>query len=105
MVHDVVYIVGIEVLQDGHHDAAVGDGCHVGDAPACVVLADDGYLVTPPQLAVLEKQVQTGNLLRHFSVCVTVVFSVVGVAGEFPVFPKTVLVQLDEILFYHCTFY
>lgn len=47
-------IIGVEVLQNGDYDTTVGDGGHIGDTPAGIVLADDGYLVAAAQLAVLE---------------------------------------------------
>lgn len=54
MVDDVVHIIGIEILQDGHYDAAVGDGGHICNAPAGVVFADNRYFVAAAQAAMLE---------------------------------------------------
>ena len=54
MVYDVVHIIGIEILQDGHYDAAVGDGGHICNAPAGVVFADNRYFVAAAQAAMLE---------------------------------------------------
>jgi len=85
-------IIGVEVLQNGDYDTAVGDGGHIGDAPAGIVLADDGYLVAAAQLAVLENKVQSGYFLCHFAISIALVFSIVGIAGEVPILAETMLV-------------
>ena len=84
VVYDMMDIIGVEVLQNGDYDTAVGDGGHIGDAPAGIVLADDGYLVAAAQLAVLENKVQSGYFLCHFAISIALVFSIVGIAGEVP---------------------
>ena len=56
MIDDVMHIVGVEILQNGDDDAAISDDCHIGDAPPGVVLADNRYLVTAAQAAMLEQQ-------------------------------------------------
>ena len=88
----MMYVIGVEILQDGDYDTAVCNGSHVGDTPACIVLADDRYLVTAAQLAVFEEKVQFRNFLCHFAISITLVFSIVGIAGEFPIFAETMLV-------------
>lgn len=103
MVYDVVDVVGVEVLKDRNHNAAVGDGGHVGNAPAGIILSDDGNFVAPAQAAMFEQQVQAGYLLGHLPVGIAFVFAVIGVAGQVPVLTEAVLIQLDKILLYHCT--
>ena len=92
VVYDMMDIIGVEVLQNGDYDTAVGDGGHIGDAPAGIVLADDGYLVAAAQLAVLENKVQSGYFLCHFAISIALVFSIVGIAGEVPILAETMLV-------------
>ena len=38
VVYDMMDIIGVEVLQNGDYDTTVGDGGHIGDAPAGIVL-------------------------------------------------------------------
>ena len=92
VVYDMMDIIGVEVLQNGDYDTTVGDGGHIGDAPAGIVLADDGYLVAAAQLAVLENKMQSGYFLCHFAISIALVFSIVGIAGEVPILAETMLV-------------
>ena len=85
-------------------NAAIGNGGHVGDAPAGVVFPDDGYLVASTQLAVLEQQVQTGYLLGYFAIGITLFFTIIRIAGKIPILAETMFVQFDEILLYHDMF-
>ena len=88
MIDDVMYIIRVEILQDGDHDATISDGSHIGDAPAGIVLADNGYFVAAAQLAMFKKQMQSGYLLRYLTVSITFVFSIIRVAGKIPVFAE-----------------
>ena len=63
MVHRVVYLVGRELMQDGHADRTVGESGKEGHAPAGAVPAADGNLVATLNTAVLEEDVQ----LLYFS--------------------------------------
>jgi hypothetical protein len=40
MFYYIMYVVGIEVGQDGNNDTAVSDGCQIGNTPMGAVLAD-----------------------------------------------------------------
>ena len=68
MVDDVLGIGGIELLQDGHDDSTIGDGAHEGDDPVGDVLADEGDAVTGLDIAVLEQQVQFGDIARKIAI-------------------------------------
>ncbi len=55
MVDDVMYIIGVEILQNRNHDAAaIGDNRHISDAPTGIILADNRYFVAAAQAAMLE---------------------------------------------------
>ena len=58
MVDEVVDVAGLEFVQDGHRDGAVGEGREEADAPVGLVAGADGDLVAPFQAALLEGDVQ-----------------------------------------------
>ena len=45
MVDDVVYVVGLELMQDGYDDGSVGKGGQEGNSPVRAVASAHGYLV------------------------------------------------------------
>ena len=57
MIDDVMYIIGVEILQNRNHDAAIGDNRHISDAPTGIILADNRYLIAAAQAAILEQKV------------------------------------------------
>ena len=65
VVYDMMDIIGVEVLQNGDYDTTVGDGGHIGDAPAGIVLADDGYLVAAAQFLALLLHKYSFRFLRN----------------------------------------
>ena len=92
MVDDVVDIIRVEILQDRYNDGSISDGSHIGDAPTCIVLADDSYFVASSQAAMFEQQMQACDLFGHLSVSVADIFTVIGVTRQIPVFAKAILV-------------
>ena len=54
MINDVMYIIGVEILQDRNYDTAISDNRHISDAPAGIILADNRYLIAAAQAAMLE---------------------------------------------------
>ena len=57
VVHDVVDVVCLELVEDGHDDCAVGQRGKEGHAPVGTVAAADGNLVSFPDAACLENDV------------------------------------------------
>ena len=51
---DMMYIVRIKILKDGHNDGSISDGCHISNAPTGVVFADNSYFIAPAQAAMFE---------------------------------------------------
>ena len=86
-----------EVLKDRHDHGTVGDRGDIGDAPARVVAADQGDFIAVANARLLEKQVQLGDLLRHFVIGEGLVLEIIGQSRHFAVFAKTRLVNLNQI--------
>ena len=57
VVHDVVYLVGGEFMQNGHRHGTVGQGGKEGGGPAGAVAAAQGYLVAAFHTAALKHDV------------------------------------------------
>ncbi len=54
VVDNMVYVVWVEILEYRDYDGTIRDCGHVGNAPAGVILAYDGYFVAAAQAAVFE---------------------------------------------------
>ena len=65
VVHDVVHLVGHELVQDGHGHGAVGERGQEGACPVGAVASAEGYLVALFYAAVLEENVQFLYLACH----------------------------------------
>ena len=57
VVHDVVYVVGLEFMQNGYDDCSIGQGGEECHAPVRAVASADGYLVSFPDAAGLKDNV------------------------------------------------
>ena len=90
-----------EILKDRHDHCSVGDGSHVGDAPAWVVAADERDFVALLDPGFLEKQVDFRNLLGHFIVRKDLALEIVGQGRQFAVLTKTLFVHFNQILLQH----
>ena len=58
VVDDIVYLFGIELMQDGYGDGSIGEGGDEGHGPLGGVTSAEGDLVTLLNPAVLKKDVQ-----------------------------------------------
>lgn len=101
VVDDVMHVVGIEVLQDGHDNCSIGNRGKKGHHPARGITADEGYLVAAAYLAMAEQQMYAGYLARHIAIGKCLSGIVIGQCGQRPVFFKTLLVDFNEILVNH----
>ena len=86
-----------EILEDRHDHCSVGDGSHVGDAPAWVVAADERDFVALLDPGFLEKQVDFRNLLGHFIVRKGLALEIVGQRRHLPILPKTRFVYFQQV--------
>ena len=103
MIHNVMHIIGIEILQNRNHNRSVSDGCHVGNAPARIILSYDSDLLAAPDAAIFEQQMQLGYFTGYFTIRIIYIFAVVSVTRKVSILTKTILVEFDKILFNHCT--
>ena len=58
MVDNIVYLLGIELMEDGHGNGSVGQRCQKGHGPVSRVSSADSYLVALLHVTVLEQDVQ-----------------------------------------------
>ena len=65
MVHDVVNLVGHELMQDRYGYGTIGERGQEGTGPGRTVAAAEGYLVTLLHTAILKQDVQLLYLARH----------------------------------------
>ena len=65
MVHDVVYLVGGELVEDGYCYCSVGECCEERYRPVGAVASAEGYLVAFLHTTVLEHDVQFLYLASH----------------------------------------
>ena len=65
VVHDVVYLVGGEFMEDGNGYRTIGEGGEEGRGPAGAVAPAEGYLVAALHAAALKHDVQFLYLPRH----------------------------------------
>ena len=101
VVDNVVYIVRIELLQNGYQYGTIGNRSHEGDAPVGGIFPHESDFVAPSDLAMAEEDVQLGNLACHLLISIRVLLVIVGQRRQVPVFPKARLVYLDEIFRNH----
>lgn len=78
VVDNVVYIVRIELLQNGYQYGAIGNRSHEGDAPVGGVFPHESDFVAPSDLAMAEKNVQLGDFARHILIGICALFVIVG---------------------------
>ena len=65
MVDDVVNLLAVELMQDGHDDGSVGQRCHKGYGPVGRIAPTDGYAVSFPDAGSLHHDVQLLYLSRY----------------------------------------
>ena len=65
VVDDVVHIIRLELVQDGHDDGAVGNGGQKRHAPVSAVASAQGDFVAGPDIGRFEEQVHLGYFTRH----------------------------------------
>ena len=54
MIDDMMNIIRGKILKDRDNDSAIGDCCHVGDAPMRIILADNRYFVPSAKTTMFE---------------------------------------------------
>ena len=58
MVDDMVYVIGLELMQNGNHNGTVRYCCNAGSSPVGAVLAAQSYAVTGFQARFLKQYMQ-----------------------------------------------
>ena len=96
VVVDVLYLLDVELGEDGHDDGAVGECGMEGDGPVGVVLVAQGNLVARLDAQLLEEPVEPRDHLRHVAIGECLARSVVGVGGQSPVLSYGLLHQTDD---------
>ena len=100
MVHQVVDVAGLELVEDGDGDGAIGKGRQEAHAPVRLVARADRHFVALLQAALLEGDVQLGHPARHVPVVERHAL-VVGQGGTVPVLPEAVLDDLVDGFEFH----
>ena len=62
---DVVHLIRLELVQDGHDDGAVGNGGQKRHAPVSAVASAQGDFVSGPDIGRFKEQVHLGYFTRH----------------------------------------
>ena len=101
VIDDVLGIVGVEFLQDGHNHGAIGNGGHEGGHPRRGVLAYQGNVVASLDAYFVVKQVNLGNELGKLTIGEGRLGVVVGHCREVPVFFEAARKNLDRIFLHH----
>ena len=68
MVYDIVDLLGIELMEYGHSNGAIGEGGEECHGPLAGVAAGKGYLVTFHNAAILEKDMQLLDFAGHIMI-------------------------------------
>ncbi len=101
MVDDVVHVVGMEVLENGHDDRAVGDRRQVGDAPPGIVAADQRDAVARHDAQFAEKQMQTGDFGRRTAVGEGLLLEIVGQRRQIEIRAEAGGIEPYEVVVQH----
>ena len=65
MVGNVVYLLGVELVQYGHRHGAIGECGQIGHRPVGTVAPAEGYLVALLYAAVFKQNMKFLYLARH----------------------------------------
>ena len=104
VVDDIVYLLSVELMQDGHGDGSVGEGGQECHGPVSAVAAAYGNLVALFDAHLLEHDMQLFYLACHIIILQGDTF-VVGQRIIVPVLHNAVLESLIEAFNeFHCTF-
>ena len=102
VVDDVMHVVRLELVQDGHGHRPVGQRGQEGDAPMRTVAPAQGNLVPLADAAFLEKNVQLFYFAGHIFILQGGSL-VVGQCVQVPILLDAVLDIGDKTLFHNCT--
>lgn len=84
VIYEVMYVVGLEIVENRHCHDAVGNRGNGGDSPVGAVSSAQGYLVARFQSGIFKKQMQFGNFACDVAVLERLSLKV-GHGGETPV--------------------
>ena len=101
VVDNVVYVVRIELLQDGYQNGAIRYRGHKSDTPVGGILPHEGDFVASPDLTMAKEDMQFGYLASHVLIGIGALFVIVGQRRQVPVFTETRLVYFNEIFRNH----
>ena len=97
----VLSVGGVELLQDGYDDGAIGDGAHKDGNPVGRVLADEGNAVSRLHAAVLEQQVQLCDIAGKVAIGQALFGIIVSQCRQFPIVDETALINFDQVFLHH----
>ena len=95
VVDDMQRILRIKILKNGHNHGSVGEGGHVCHYPRDGVFAEQGYFVTLPYAALLEKKMCAGDSSRKIAVCECLSGDIIGNGRQLPVFFEVACIYLQ----------
>ena len=81
MIDNMMYVVRIEILQDGDYDCTIRNSRHIDNTPAGTVFTDQSDFISPAYLTFLKQDVDTGYFLRYILKCKSDVLAVICQCG------------------------
>jgi len=96
VVDDIVYLLGFELMEDGHNDGAIGHCGQKGDSPVCTVASADGNLVSRLNPGRFKQNVKLLNFASHILVLEGHAL-IVGEGIEIPMINDALLNQTDKV--------
>ena len=84
VVDEVVNLLGVEFMEDGHGHGTIGEGSKEGNAPTCAIAAADGHFVPFFHTRSLEDDVNFFNNTGHVFIAESL-SPVIGQGVQIPV--------------------
>ena len=81
MIDNMMYVVRVEILQDGHYDCTIRNSRHIDNTPAGTVFTDQSDFISPAYLTFLKQDMDTGYFLRYILECKSDVLAVICQCG------------------------
>ena len=69
VVHQIVYVAGLEFMEDGNGHCAISDGCQEADSPVGLVAGAYCNFVTLFEAALFKSNMKLGYPQGHLTVC------------------------------------
>ena len=76
MVHNIMYLFGMELMKDGHCYGAIGERGEESHGPLAGVASTEGNLITFHDAAVLEKNMQLLDLAGNIMILQRLTFEI-----------------------------